>query len=700
MVIRRHKLVIASCLALAFALAIIYCLVAPRRYEAMARLVINPTSDNPLGMAEGGMSNLFQDPTLMQATEVQIMQSDTVIWDVICRLRLDKNPDFAKIGADQSLDNISPSRRIAMLEEFHRRLRVTMIPKTSMVEMRFRSKNPKLAAEIVNATANAYLERNFRTHYDTTMQASDWLSKQLNDLKQKVEASQQQLVDFQKKSGIIGTDETHNSLLTQLDELNKGLAATQAERIVREATYREALGGNPDVIAEIAPTVTMQALRAQQVDLNNQYAQLSAQYGDAYPRVKQLRTQLSQVDASLQAETNRVLRRLESEYKTASRAEKMAIGEVEKSKQQAYKMNEAGIEYLILKNELEASRDLYQGLMKKLEEAGIVASLKSTNINVVDAAEIPVNPAEPGVLLTLLISLIVGSAGGLGLAFLLENLDTTVSSPEHVKLFSRMPLLCTVPHIILQGHNSTRPLEECEKKRPLSLVRPQSAFAESYRALRTSLLLSTAGCPPKSIVITSAVPGEGKTTTAINAAVAFAQNKHRVLLIDADMRRGGLQEALGFAGCQGLSGCLTGAYVMETAVVSIPELPGLHILPAGARPPFPAELLSSDEMRRLLERWKADYDHVIFDTPPILGLTDAAILASMVDAVLLVARCGKTGRQALSRAIDALACINASRSGVVLNDLNSSEHYGYYGYYGKEYEEYYGERSLKTENQK
>jgi len=701
MVIRRRRLIISSCLAAALLLAILHCALAPRRYEAMARLVINHDSANPLGMAGGDAINLFGDPMVMQETQVRIMQSDTVAWEVIRQLRLDQNPEFATQEAgqpDPSVDPIGPVGRGALLGAFRGSLQVTTVPKTWMIDLRFRSKNPKLAADIVNATVNAYLERNFRTRYNATMQASDWLSKQLDDLKQKVESSQQQFVDFQKKHGIIGTDETHNIVLSQLDELNKGLAAAQAERIVREARYREALSGNPEVIAEIAPTATLQVLRAQQADLNNQYAQLSAKYGNAYPRVTQLRTQLSQVDASWHAEVNTVSRRLASEYQAASRAEKMASGEVEKSKRQAYTMNEAGIESLILKRELDASRDLYQDLMKKLKEAGIVAGLKSTDVNVVDAADIPVIPAEPWVMLDLLLALMLGSAGGLGLAFLLENLDTTIGSPEHVELLTRMPLLCIVPHVRLRGRNGTRPLQECERNKPLSLVRPQSPFAESFRALRTTLLLSAAGRPPKVLVITSAVPGEGKTTTAVNVAVALAQNQHRVLLVDADMRCRGLQESLGFAGCKGLSGCLTGVNDLQTAVVSLPELPNLHILPAGARPPIPAELLASEEMRRLLKGWQADYDHVVLDTPPILGLTDAAILATMADAVLLVARCGRTGRQTLCRARDALARVDAPTLGVVLNDLNlnSPEHHGYYGYYGDDYGHYYGEQPLQN----
>jgi capsular exopolysaccharide synthesis family protein len=702
MVVRRRKLIISSCMTLMLLLAVAYCVLAPRRYEATARLSIDHDSANTLGINSSDPLNLFGDPMVMQETQVRIMQSDTVAWDVIRRLRLDKNPEFAKQktgSQNQSPDEISPIGRVALLRAFHSRLQVSTVPKTWMIEMRFRSKDPKLAADIVNATTNAYLERNFRTRYNATMQASDWLSKQLDDLKQRVQSSQQQFVEFQKKNGIIGTDETHNIILSQLDELNKGLAASQAERIVREARYREALSADPKVIAEIAPSANLQVLRAQEADLKDQFAQASAKYGYEYPRVKQLQAQLSQVDASLRVEIKNVSQRLKSEYDAASRAEEMASGEVEKSKQQAYRMNEAGIEYLILKQDLEASRDLYQDLMKKLEEAGIVAGLKSTNVNVVDAAEIPGIPAEPVVVLDMLIALILGSAGGLGLAFLLENLDTSISSPEHVELFARMALLCVVPHLMLGGRNGTRPLKECERNKPLSLVRPQSPFAESFRALRTTLLLSSAGSPPKVLVITSAVPEEGKTTTAINVAVALARNQRRVLLVDADMHRRGLQERLGFENCAGLSGCLTGMKDDgQSAVVSLPELPSLHIVPAGARAPFPAELLGSDEMRQLLEGWRVDYDHIVIDTPPVLGLTDAIILATMADAVLLVARCGRTGRQTLCRAREALARVGAPTPRVILNDLNMSspEYCRYYGYSSDQYGHYYGDKSLEN----
>jgi uncharacterized protein involved in exopolysaccharide biosynthesis len=567
-------------------------------------VVINPDNSNSLGIATGEMMNPFGDPSLMQETQVRVMQSDAVAWDVIRQLQLDRNPEFAatKLGEQaEPIEAISPAHRFRVLARFHKQLRVATIPKTAIVEVSFRSKDPKLAAEIVNTLANVYLERNFRMRYNATMQASDWLSKQLDDLKANAQSKQQQFADFQKKSGIIGMDDSsgpngtsmgaHSIIVSQLEEQNQQLVNAQSERIVREARYREALSGDPAVIAETAPTATLQALQAEQVDLKNQYAQLSAQYGNAYPRVVEMRTQLEQVEASMQTEANKVRHRLEADYRSADTAEKMAAGEVEGTKQKAYKMNESGVQYLILKRDLEASRDLYEDLLKKLKEAGITAGLKSTNVDVVDPGAIPVVPAEPVVLLNLLVAFMLGSTGGVGLAFVLENLDTTISSPEQAEILACTPVLCVVPRVTPNSRHSGNPLAESDRNRPLSLVRPLSPFAESFRTLRTALLLSGAGKPPKVLVITSAVPGEGKTTTAINVAVALAQNGRRVLLVDADMRSGGLQGQLSLDDSNGLSRCLAGIGDKQPAAISTAELPSLFIVAAGKRSPAPVELL-------------------------------------------------------------------------------------------------------------
>ena len=354
------------------------------------------------------------------------------------------------------------------------------------------------------------------------------------------------------------------------------------------------------VIMEMTPSATFQILRTQQAELNSELAQLTPKYGDSYPKVVQLRTQLEQVEGALRAEERSVRQRLEGDYRAALRAEQMAKVEVDRQKQEAYKLNEVGIQFLILKGELEGSRDLYEDLQKKLKEAGIVAGLKSTTVNVVDAAEVPVRPAEPRIPLTMTLATLLGLICGLGVAFGRESLDTTISDPQMLETLVDLPLLSVVPHMRLARHKGKRTLgEECGARQ---LPEAQSAFTESFRILRSTLMLSTVGKPPKVLVVTSALPSEGKSLTATNIAFALAQNGRQVLLLDGDMRRSPLDERLGLRVKSGLSNCLASGMEPDEAIVAFPEMPNLHILTAGERPPTPPELLDSERMLLLCVR--------------------------------------------------------------------------------------------------
>lgn len=698
-VLRKRKLLVLGCLVGMVALAGVVSALLPRRYEAIARVLVNPQDSNALGLdpmdalAGNGLSN-----DIVQQTQVRVLQSDPLAWDVVKQLRLDQRKDFAgelATAPGEAIERMPVPQKVLLLSAFHAVLRVEAVPKTELIEVRFRARDPQLAADVANALTHAYIERTFRTRYEATVQASDWLSKQLEDLKKNVEASQQRFTEYQKKSGIIGTDETHSVFIVQLDELNKQMAAVEADRILREARYRIAASGNPELIADVAPTSTLAILRAQQADLKNQYAQLTAKYGSAYPRVEQVGTQLRQVEGSITTQIKEIRDRFEEEYQAALKTEHMLNAELEKHKEEAYRMNDAGIQFAILKRDFDSSRDLYEGLMKKLKEAGIVAGLHSTNVDVIDPAEAPIKPAEPRVLLNVAVGLLLGAFSGVGLAFLLENLDTTISTPEHGEILANLPVLGVVPHLSLNGSHGHQPLSAEEKDLPFLLSRPNSHFAEAFRALRTTLLLSSPGAPPKVIIISSAAPGEGKTTMSVNCALALAQKGSRVLLVDADLRRSGAQGRLRMQGELGLSSCLAGTRDAREAIRPLPGGMGLDVLPSGPRPPNPVELLDSERMRGLLEQWRQDYDHIVIDTPPLVGLSDALVLSPFVDAVLLVARSDQTSRQSLCRARDILARVNAHTVGVIINDLNlkSVDYYNYYGYYGSKYGEYYAQDS-------
>ncbi|MGB6633883.1 MAG: polysaccharide biosynthesis tyrosine autokinase, partial [Terriglobales bacterium] len=558
--------------------------------------------------------------------------------------------------------------------------------------------------------AATYVEQNYQTKFESTMQASQWLSKQLVDLQMKVETSQEKLVRYQKEHEILGMDDKQNIITEKLDELNKEMTLAESDRMQKEAVYRQTQSSDPDVVAAaiIADTTgtgggagsgLLDKLREQQANLKIQVADLNTQFGPSYPKIAQLNNQLKEIDRQLQTETNKAVDHLKGQYQAALQREIMLRGSFDQQKQEANKLNESAIEYSILKRDLDSNRTLYEGLLEKLKEAGVTAGLRSNNFRIIDAARVPTAPSEPNIPRNLSFALVLGVISGVGLAFLLENMDNTVRTPEQAQIISGLPSLGMIPLGSKSGNHGpagkrlalTASKEVVET---VTQVRPQSQMAESYRALRTSLLLSNLGAPPKVIMVTSARPQEGKTTTSINTAIVLAQKGVRVLLIDADLRRPSVHKTLGMGPRSGLSNVLTGSATVQQTITISPILSNLYILPAGTPPPNPAELLASANMKELIDELRHQYDHIVIDTPPTLSVTDAVVLSPRADATILVIRSGQTTKQALRRSRDILTQVNAHVAGVLLNavDLTSPDYYYYYEYQGK-YGAYYQEEA-------
>ncbi|MGC2742373.1 MAG: polysaccharide biosynthesis tyrosine autokinase [Candidatus Angelobacter sp.] len=697
-VVRKRKWVIVSCLVLTVTAVTIVSLLMPRKYDAVARINLDFENANSLGLDQLGIS-AGSDATTKMETQIRIIGSETLAWNVVRQLRLDQKEQFTgqKLlsPANADFEKIDDLRRANLLKAFHNALNVQLVPKTQIIEVRFRNRDPRLAANIVNAISNAYIERSFKTKYEATMKASDWLAKQLDDLKDKTESLQASLTDYQKKAGILGTDENHNVIMSKLDELNRQQSLAQADRIVKEARYRTALTADPELIANLVPESTLAILHRQDAEITAQYTQLAAKFGPAYPKVQQTQKQLDQIHASIDHEVENISKRMETEYQAALKSEQMLTAAFDKQKQEAYRMNNDAVKYAIMLRDVQSSRDLYEGLLKKLKEAGITAGLKSSYVNIVDPASTPVDPAEPRVPLNIALGLLGGLLGGIAMAFVVENVDNSIRTPDDVEVQCALPSLGIIPTIEPAGKNGHKQLPPgalVPFVLPVALSQPKSPISEAYRALRTSLLLASAGAPPKVLVVTSASPGEGKTTTSVNTAIVMAQSGRKVLLVDADMRRPTSHMRFGVPNGNGLSACLAGTAVTEAATITVDVLPNLHVLPAGQIPPNPSELIGSDAMRRLLESWRADYDHIIIDSPPVLAVTDAVILATMADSVIVVARSGVTGSQSLCRARDILRKVHARIAGVVVNDLglNSAGYADYYGNYGSHYAAYAG----------
>jgi len=715
-VLVKRKWTVLACLFTIFSLVAIASLRMTPVYEASGSIEINKPDSGLVNFNNSPTFNVdYYDPTELE-TEVMILQSDLLALQVVKELALDRRAEFG--GAPPPLPSTmdlapdplqgDPARTSALVSSFRGNLKVSLTPNTHIIKVSFRSPDKEMTASVVNTLMSTYTENNFKSRFDSTMQASDWLSKQLVDLQMKVETSQEKLVRYQKEHEILGIDEKQNIITSKLDELNKALTAAESERMDKESVYRLVQSGDADTIASAASALDaagagsqqsasalLESLRAKEADVKIQAAELSTQFGPAYPKVAQLNQQLKEIDAQILVETRKVGTKIRGQYMAALQRENMLHDALEKQKQEANKLNESAIQYSILKRDLESYRQLYEGLMEKMKEAGVSAGLKSNNFRIVDVARVPTYPIEPNIPRNLAFAFMLGLTSGVGLAFLLEGLDNTVRTTEQAQMISGLPPLGMIPmgsRTAREGASAKRLVIASSKEAVelITQVRPQSQMAESYRALRTSLLLSNLGAPPKVIMITSALPQEGKTTTSINCAVVLAQKGVRVLLIDADLRRPSIHKTLGMGPRSGLSNVLTGSANIEQAITRSPVLPNLSVLPAGTPPPNPAELLASSNMRDLLEELRGQYDHIVVDTPPTLSVTDAVVLSPRADAIVLVIRSGQTTKQALRRSRDILMQVNAKVSGVLLNavDLSSPDYYYYYEYQGK-YSRYY-----------
>src|SRR2546429_4836249 len=709
-VLRKRGWWVLATVAIVFSLFVIATLKTTPLYQATSKVAIFPENPNVLGFKDFQESPPDYDYDIALETQAAILRSDALAMKVIEAMHLDQDSRFTRVTHPSSVsDNTirsanmapDPAKAAGLLGTLHSGLSVQLVRNSRLIQVSYTHPDPRLATEIVNTLVRTFIEENFRTKYESVTQTSEWLSKELADLQLRVQTSEEKLVRYQKDHSILGIDEKQNIVTAKLDELNRELTAAQTDRIQRESNYRQGLAGDPTGFGKSstqAMSSLLDKLRKKEADLNTQYAQATTQFGSGYPKVVELSNQLKQVRTEIGLEKTRMQSRLQDEYLAAAGREKLLTSAFDEQKKQANQLNESAIEYSVLKRDAESNRQLYQSLLQRLKEAGVTAGLRSSNIRVVDTARVPTSPVTPDIPRNLALGLLLGLGGGIGLAFIIESLDRSVRDMDQVTAISTLPALGMIPLQLSTNGDLRKRLNAVsiggEQSDSLALVtyaRPKSEAAEAYRALRTSSLLSAFGNPPKGILVTSPLPQEGKTTISANSALVLAQRGSRVLLIDADLRRPGLERMMGIRSKGGLSTLISGVDKAEDVVVPFTKVPNLWILPAGPIPPQPAELLGSNVMKEHIARWRNEFDHVIIDTPPCLSVTDAVVLSPEVDRVLLVARFGQTTKPALRRACDLLLQVNARVMGIVLNafDLRSADSYYYYGarYAGSYYDE-------------
>jgi len=547
--------------------------------------------------------------------------------------------------------------------------------------------------------------------WEATQKASEWLSQQLQSLKIKLEKSEDELQQYAQANGLLFLEgekgQTENLVDQRLRSLQDELTKAQAERYEKESLYRLVEARDYTSLPGVVDSRLLQDLTSRLADLERSKAEITTTFSENYPKVKEIQSQIDRVQQLLTQERKRAAERITDDYETAMRRESLIGQAFEQQQKQANIIAGRSVQYNILKREVDTNKQLYEGLLQRLKEAGVSAGLKASNIQVVDAADPPTSPVKPRVMWNLEIAFLVGLICGVSLAFVQEYMDNTLKTPEDIERFLRVPALGLIPsraslnsrrngvyklpEVGLASVGGNGRLTHLGKKIEGGWIRidngngtQQSALSEAFRGLRTSVLLSTAGRPPRSLTFISAEPAEGKTTIASNLAISLAQLGKRVLLIDADMRRPCVHKLFDVPDHSGgLVTYLTGQKEWHHLVHST-GTKDLDCLMCGPVPPNPSELLSSGRMQALISEAMAQYQFVLLDAPPLLSVADGRILATMVDGAVLVVKGGATRRDLVQRAQFHIRNVGARLIGVVLNDLRM-HHGGYYYYRDYDY---------------
>jgi capsular exopolysaccharide synthesis family protein len=690
-VLRKYRLTILAFVVATLLAVALVSLRLPKRYEAVARIALDRESPTTLVQDTMAVDRWgFQD---YLRTQIRVLESETLAAQTIRALDWGREPALAErenaravAGALALESGLGDQRESQLIRQFLDNLRVIAVPNTWLVEVRFYSTDPEQAARVANAHAHNFIEHNFRTKYEATRKASDWLGEQLRELRARVERADEQLHEFERRTNLLSTGEKQNIHTQRLADLNRELAVAEADRVARESRHRQAAAsqGTGFLQDELLTTLSerLTALRARR-------AEGRTQLGPQHPRMRRLQEQIAEVEAQVRAQQQAIRNRLQADYEAALKREELVRQLVEQQKTDVNQLNQRLIQYNILKREAAAQKQLYDSLLQRLEEAGITSGLRSSNIRVVDPARVPLEPYSPRLGLNVLLALCVSLPLGIALAFLRDHLDNTVKTPDEVERYGALATLAVVPLADpLSRNHSVRALSSAAEKSGVALVthdQPQSPLAEAFRSLRTWVMLSVPERPPRVLLVTSGQPVEGKTSTAVNLSIALAQRGDKVALVDADLRKPSIHDFLPSNGSGGLSAYLAGAQGAD-GLVATTSVPNLCVLPAGPVPPNPAELLSAERMRELLLRLGREYDYVVVDSPPLLSVTDATVLSVLVDGVILVVRSGTTTREGLRHSRQLLLNANARVLGAVLNavDLRSPDYYYYcskvYGY--------------------
>ncbi|HYM00623.1 MAG TPA: polysaccharide biosynthesis tyrosine autokinase [Blastocatellia bacterium] len=677
--------------------------------------------------------------TLAMKNKMRVLQSRPLLDVVVATLNLDKDPRFVDVDGKKSI--VEAIRTIASkfqggtvppqhtaptppeelnvesersAEESARlapyvgilssHLSAEPLEDTSMLVVSFSHTDPQLAATIVNTVAKMFIDRSFQNSTEKFTKTSGWLEQMTAELQSRVEKAQQDVENYTREHNMFSADGKETLTADRLSRLFDEETKAESNRILKQSLYEQVKAGHLGELPEAYSDPRAVELEKKIGELNVGLAQLNVKYGPDNPRLTEVKQQIDTLQQQLDASRVRLEAKLKADYERAVTDENSLKAALDQAKADAVQQNEAGIQLNILKQRVDTAKQLYTDFLQKESQAKVQVAEQHNNMRVIEPANTPTRPVGPDRLKSIMISLFLSLAAGLGLAFFLEHLDNTIKTVEDVNKYAQLPALGVIPSISAGGARkllyrkrtqgtasaqslataSTTPSDE---PKPVQLVAldNRSSAAEAYRGLRTSVLLSSAGGPPKTVMFTSGQPGEGKTTTTINTAISLAQLGSSVIVIDCDLRKPATHKVFGITHDRGLSTYLSGENVALESVIQKLPIPHLSLIASGPVPPNPAELVSSDKMKKMLRELSERYDHVLVDSPPLMHVTDPVILSTMVDGVILVVHGGKSTRDAVRRSRQELASVGAKVFGVVLNNLDlrreGYDNYYYYSYY-------------------
>ena len=546
-------------------------------------------------------------------------------------------------------------------------LSIVPVKDTKLVNVSYDSPDPQFAAQVANAVAEGFIESTMERKFGASSHMRTQLQEQLTLSKARLEQSERALVDYAQKEGLVSTGESGQSLAAQnLGDLNSALATAQEQRIRAQARLGQTSGSA--MPSDMLASSNVPGLRQQRGALQAQYQEKLRTFKPDYPDMLALKGQIDELDRQIGAELGALRASVRAEYNAAAAQESMIKGQLAALRSQALDVDGRSIQYNILKREVDTNRQLYDGLLQRFKEVGVLGEAKSNSFAIIDRAEVPGGPYKPNLQRNLALGLLAGLLLGVLLAFVLEFLDDSLKTPEDIEQRLRLPVLGIIPRL--------------KKQDPVQAMTDQrSSFAEAHRSVRSALQFSTDHGVPGVILLTSATPGEGKSTTALALARTFRQLGKRVLLIEADLRNPSLHRTLGQRAEVGLSNVLAGVSTMQSALLSTDDS-GLDLILAGPLPPNPAELLSGSRLASLLTVAAQQYDQVLIDGPPVVGIADAPLLSNVAESTLLVVRSGKSRINAARAAVKRLNAARARVLGVVLTayDAKSAGYHYHYSY--------------------